>query len=255
MTPLVLSLTLGHVLSLTGETSYRQPESGLTDWHCAKIWLLNYANTESFGFLLTHSNAAPAVDKFNPATVSVGERPIIRFPTLQAEERTMQIGLAGRAHEQARDQNTHVELTWIEKKCENWIRFGCQVGDRIIDRRRRVVSFAPDSVFAFVRWQSNDYGTVRSHIDIVRAVERGEACSTLPFVQPGGELLLHIHGWPKVERVFKLIDAIEKSAIDPCDVSPDHWRHVHNRLAVAEAPRSYSLARHRAWQLRKGLLA
>ena len=49
---------------------------------------------------------------------------------------------------------------------------------------------------------SNDFGTVVSRIDIVRAVAPGEAYQTLPFVRPGGEILLRISGWPKVERVF-----------------------------------------------------
>ena len=53
---------------------------------------------------------------------------------------------------------------------------------------------------------------------------------------------------------FRLIDAIEASGIDPCEVAPDHWRHIHNRLAAREASRGYSLARHRAWLQRKALL-
>ena len=46
---------------------------------------------------------------------------------------------------------TRVELTWLEGRIEHWIRFGHEVGVTILDRRRRVVRFAPNSVFAFVR--------------------------------------------------------------------------------------------------------
>src|SRR3546814_3749348 len=52
---------------------------------------------------------------------------------------------------------THVELTWHEKKIEHWIRFGHPAHEQILDRRRRIVSFAPDAIFAFVRWASNDF--------------------------------------------------------------------------------------------------
>jgi len=55
---------------------------------------------------------------------------------------------------------THVELTWLEGRIEHWIRFGHDAGETILDRRRRVLSFAPNSVFAFVRWASNDFGTI-----------------------------------------------------------------------------------------------
>jgi hypothetical protein len=57
---------------------------------------------------------------------------------------------------------TTVELTWIEKRIEHWVRFGHPVEDRILDRRRRLMSFTPDSVFAFIRWAANDFGTVVS---------------------------------------------------------------------------------------------
>ena len=52
---------------------------------------------------------------------------------------------------------THVELLWLEKRIENWIRFGRVAAEQILDRRRRVVSFAPGSIFAFVRWASNEF--------------------------------------------------------------------------------------------------
>ena len=53
---------------------------------------------------------------------------------------------------QTSDRLTHVELTWIEKRIENWIRFGQEVRDEVLDRRRHVFSYRPGSVFAFVRY-------------------------------------------------------------------------------------------------------
>jgi hypothetical protein len=38
---------------------------------------------------------------------------------------------------------TTVELLWLEKRIENRIRFGRAVAEQIIDRRRRILSFAP----------------------------------------------------------------------------------------------------------------
>lgn len=150
---------------------------------------------------------------------------------------------------------TEVELYWHEGKIERWIRFGHEAEERILDRRRRVLAFAPDVTFAFVRWASNDYGTLVSRIDILRAVDRGEACSTVPGVTPGGEILLRAFGWPKVERVLKTIDAIDALGIDPADVDPNHWRHVHNRVAAGLEPRPYTRERHRAWSMRRRIEA
>jgi hypothetical protein len=155
----------------------------------------------------------------------------------------------------AASQQTRVELYWLEGRSEHWLRFGSPISDTILDRRRRRLTFRAGQVFAFVRWVSNDYGTVRSQLDILRCVAAGEPYTTLSGVDPGGDILLAVSGWPKVERVFTVVDAIEASRIDPSDVAPDHWRHVHNRLAAAQAPRCYSPARHRAWLQRKALLA
>ncbi len=106
--------------------------------------------------------------------------------------------------EPASNDFTRVELTHIQKRVEHWIRFGCPADEKVLDRRRRVLAFRPGSVFAFVRWAANDYGTIISRIDIVRAVASGEPHQTLPFVRPGGDILLKITGWPKVEQVLRI---------------------------------------------------
>ena len=66
---------------------------------------------------------------------------------------------------------TEVVLVFYEGRIEHWLRFGTQDRERILDRRRRVIAFAPGEIFAFVRWEANDYGTVLSRLDILRACD------------------------------------------------------------------------------------
>lgn len=146
---------------------------------------------------------------------------------------------------------TLVDLTWQENQVEHWIRFGCRCSEQILDRHRSVVGFSPGSVFAVVRWNGNDHGTVVSRIDIVRAIGKGEPFQTLPSVRPGGEILLKAKTWPTVERTLLHVDAIEALGIDPIDVDPDHWRHVHGRQRAGEPPSRYTLQRHEAWLKRR----
>jgi hypothetical protein len=101
------------------------------------------------------------------------------------------------------------------------------------------------------RWTSNDFGTVISRVDILRAVIPGQRCATVPCVRPGGDILLRLSGWPKVERALHIVDAVEALGIDPADAAPDYWHHVHNRLSVNEAPRAYTRSRHQAWLHRR----
>ena len=146
---------------------------------------------------------------------------------------------------------TLVELTFEKRKVEHWIRFGRKSYEQILDRRRSVVGFAPDSIFAFVRWAAGEHGTIISRIDIVRAIGRGEPFQTLPFVRPGGDILLRLDTWQKVEKALQAIDAVEALGLDPADVSPDHWRHVHNRLTANLEPQTYTPERHAAWLCRR----
>jgi hypothetical protein len=60
-----------------------------------------------------------------------------------------------------------------------------------------------------VRWTANEYGTVISHIDILHAIGAGERYATLPRVRSGGESLLRLSGWPKVEKALQTIDAVK----------------------------------------------
>lgn len=150
---------------------------------------------------------------------------------------------------------TTVELTFIQKRVEHWLRFGQPVSDKVLDKRRRLVAFAPGSVFGFIRWTANDYGTVVSCFDIVRVVEPGAAFQTVPFVRPGGELLLDVSGWPKVRRVLEEIDAIEELGLHPADICPDHWRVLNGRIAANVTSRPYTRAMHKAWLARKRLLS
>lgn len=149
---------------------------------------------------------------------------------------------------------TRVELLHIEGRIERWIRFGQHAEEEILDRRRRALWFAPGQVFAFVRWAANDHGTAVSRVDILRAVAPSEPCITVPGVTPGGEVLLRLSGWPKVERVLHAIDAVEELGLPPEDACPDHWSHVGHRIAAGLDPRSYTAERHRAWLLREECL-
>jgi Protein of unknown function (DUF2840) len=144
-------------------------------------------------------------------------------------------------------QLTAVELVFYRDRIERWLRFGRDAGERILDRRRRLILFAPDKVFAFVRWQGNEHGTALSRIDILRACRPGEPVSTVPGVLPGGEILLRLTGWPRVKRVFDVITCVEQIGIDPADVAPEYWRHVHNRIAGGQQPRPYQRDQHDAW--------
>ncbi len=230
MIGLGLSGTARFGRSRTESSDYREPFPAASPRKCVRLGALNRANQESFGFLLTRLACA------QPGSATP-RPPAALQPVTDPDSPGL----------------TAVDLVWDEGACERWLRFGRPAAQRIVDRRRRIEYYAPEQIFALVRWVSNAYGTVHSSLAIVRAVAAGEPCQRLADVTPGGEVLLAVSGWGKVAQVLRLIDGIEQLGIDPCDAAPDHWRHIHNRLAAAQSPRRYSHARHRAWLLRKML--
>ena len=224
-----LSGTITFGRSGTRRPDDQEPKACATRRKRSACEALNNANKESSRFLLTQprlckSAARASLPPPEPVEAGSGDPPL-----------------------------THVTLVWRGGVQEDWLRFGKPFAERILDRRTRIESYAPGQVFALVRWASNDYGTVRSTLTIAQAVNTCEPFTTLPQVDPGAQVLLSVRSWPKVSQVFALIDAIEKDGIDPCDVAPDHWRHVHNRLAASMQARSYRLARHRDWLRRRKL--
>jgi hypothetical protein len=148
---------------------------------------------------------------------------------------------------------TWVELTWRAGEVEQWIRFGQSCDEQVLSRQVRRLGFAPGALFALVRWASNDVGTIASHLDILRAARAGEAITTASGVEPGGESLLRLSGWPKVKAALAAIDAIEAMGLQPADVAWAHWRQVHHRLSAGVAHRPYTLMRHRAWRARQAV--
>ncbi len=274
MNHLVLSGTATVVPSRTQSSCYRGPKSELTPWRSTPSSPRNFPNLESFGFLLTDQRFSRAVNSTPTATPRASHQRSVSPASRRREvgtdglsatswPRDPDLILAIRAgfgpttipFNQTQEDDvtdlTTVELLWLEKRIENRIRFGRAVAERIIDRRRRILSFAPGTVFAFVRWASNDFGTVMSRVDILRAATPGQRYSTVPWVTPGGDILLRLTGWPRVERVLQLIDAVEALDIHPADVALDYWHHVHNRLSVNETPRPYTRGRHQAWLRRR----
>ncbi|MBI1208521.1 MAG: DUF2840 domain-containing protein [Azospirillum sp.] len=158
---------------------------------------------------------------------------------------------AGTSRPSAVGSLTTVELVWVEDRINHWLRFGRPAAERFVGRSRRVVSFAAGAIFGYLRWEGNQHGTTDMRLAILAAVEPGTPIATVPGVRPGGELLLRLSGWPRIKRGLAAIDAVETHGFDAADVSPDYWRHLHNRLLIGELPRVYGADQHRAWLLRR----
>ncbi len=142
---------------------------------------------------------------------------------------------------------TRVALAYVDQRFDIYLRFGEPA--RVIrhDRWRRVAVFLPGAVFCRIRWQANDYGTVRWQLMVMQACTPLDAAQRIPGVQPGARLLLHAEGDMQVRAVLQRIDAIEALGIAPVSASPAYWRTLANRLAARLPLPEYTAERHAAW--------
>ena len=142
---------------------------------------------------------------------------------------------------------TRVALAYIEPRFKLYLRFGEPVRTRQLDRWRRCAMFLPGAILCRVRWQANDYGTIRWQLMVVQAATPLDALQRIPGVQPGACLLLHAEGDANVRAVLERIDGIEALGIAAIDVSPAYWRMLANRLAAHLPLPEYTAERHAAW--------
>ena len=142
---------------------------------------------------------------------------------------------------------TRVALAYIEPRFKLYLRFGEPARTHQLDRWRRCAVFQPGAMFCRIRWQANDYGTIRWQLMVMQACTPMDAAQRIPGVQPGARLLLHAEGDNQVRPVLERIDAIEALGIAPVGASPAYWRTLANRLAARLPLPEDTAERHAAW--------
>ncbi|NYT80296.1 DUF2840 domain-containing protein [Alcaligenaceae bacterium] len=148
---------------------------------------------------------------------------------------------------------TRVALATIEPHFNLYLRFGEPAHTLRLDRWRRWAVFLPGAVLCRIRWQANDYGTVRWQLMVMQACTPLDAAQRIPGVQPGARLLLQVEGDAHVRAVLQRMDAIELLGIAPAAVSPAYWRTLANRLAARQPLPDYTAERHAAWLVGRAL--
>ncbi|KIZ32647.1 DUF2840 domain-containing protein, partial [Stutzerimonas stutzeri] len=64
---------------------------------------------------------------------------------------------------------TRVALAYIDQHFDLYLRFGEPARIVRLDRWRRSAVFLPNAVLCRVRWQANDYGTIRWQLMVMQA--------------------------------------------------------------------------------------
>lgn len=148
---------------------------------------------------------------------------------------------------------TRVALAYIEPRFKLYLRFGEPARTHQLDRWRRCAVFLPGAMLCRIRWQANDYGTIRWQLMVMQACTPRDAAQRISGVLPGAHLLLHVEGELAVRAVLAQLDAIKAQGIAPADVSPAYWHTLGNRLASRLSLPAYTTERHAAWLAARAL--
>ena len=148
---------------------------------------------------------------------------------------------------------TRVALAYIEPRFKLYLRFGEPARTHQLDRWRRCAVFLPGAMFCRIRWQANDYGTVRWQLMVMQACTPLDAAQRIPGVRPGARLLLPADGEIQGRAVWARVAAIEGLGTAPAAVSPAYWRTLANRLAARLPLPEYTTERHSAWLIGRAL--
>lgn len=141
---------------------------------------------------------------------------------------------------------TRASVLFLPERANDWVRFGHAVAERTVDRRRRVLSFAADSVFGYVRWRANGFGTELWRAYVLRAGTPSDALQTVPGITPAADILVSTATEARVKQLLALIDALEAGGVAPQDAPESYWRVVQNRIATRLPLRVYGAAEHMA---------
>ena len=140
---------------------------------------------------------------------------------------------------------TRVSLAYIEARFKFHLRFGEPARTLRLDCWRRCAVFLPRAMFCRVRWEANDYGTIRWQLMVMQAATplddaaipacgRPHACCCTPKAKT---------------RCVPCWNAstASKGKASPPSTSSAYWRTLGNCLAARLALPEYTAERHAAW--------
>ena len=145
-------------------------------------------------------------------------------------------------------------MLWPSLICPTFTRhFGAPDEWQALDRRRAIAGFAPGKLFAYVRWESGQFGTTSWTLTIGRTRQDGARLLPVPGIQPGINCLGLLYVKTFAKCGLKLIDEVEYWGFQPEDISPHWWRMACHRMRLNLPVRSYTLHQHDAFLKAKDL--
>lgn len=138
---------------------------------------------------------------------------------------------------------THVQIHFVKDIINHRLLFGEPVEVIKLDRFRRLAVFEPQSIFGYIRWRANNFGTIDWKLYIAKTGDEG-LMTQLAGVSPAVKLLVSVSGLDRMKRALPVLDAIKAQTKNGLMGVPEsYWQAVQTSLmlrsSLHELPRHY----------------
>jgi len=126
---------------------------------------------------------------------------------------------------------------FVPDVCNHRLRFGVPQLVTKLDNYRSIAVFSPDTIFGYIRWQRNQYGTTLWRLVIAKTVHNGRV-QKYAGILPGAHILVNVSGVNAVKQALMRLDYWEAQAGgDLSNIPETRWRHFQNGIIISSAPR------------------
>lgn len=133
--------------------------------------------------------------------------------------------------------HTLVQLHFVKGMINHRLRFGRPDTLTKLDKYRSVASFKSGSLFGYIRWRANEYGTQDWRVYVLKAQSYGYI-SVASGVTPAVKILLSAQGKPAAQRCLRALDDLEKEAGGNLETVPEsYWLGFNNAILLRKPAR------------------
>lgn len=154
------------------------------------------------------------------------------------------------------DKLTRIETIFLKDRVNHYTRFGRPVMKNSGPSYRGYEYYGPGQLVGYVQWYAGDYGSRLWRFIILMTVFGTQKCvlQAVPGIAPGAVIIMDIEGALKVRVAMKVLDQIEGIGIDPADVSPAYYGHLHQRIMINQSCHRYTMEQHQSFLNEQRLL-
>lgn len=132
---------------------------------------------------------------------------------------------------------TLVQLHFVKGLINHRLRFGTPKSMTKLDKYRSIAAFKAGSVFGYIRWRANEYGTQDWCVYVLKAQTAGYISDVIG-VSPAVKILLAAQGKPAAKRCLSALDALEIEASGSLSKVPEsYWPSFNNAVLLRKTPR------------------